>query len=114
MKNKIKYLIALLLTAFYSTQAKFTENPENLPSTPSSERAQFFYNSENIINIFLIFIFIASIIGFIFSLVQFAIAGGSETSLDRARKFALSSFVGLLIACAGYIIFRLVDYLVIK
>jgi succinate dehydrogenase/fumarate reductase cytochrome b subunit len=103
----MKRIICLLLCLPIIAQAQFVDvqqTQEYLNTTTVINKV------DDIVNIFLAIIFIASIFGFIFSVIQYAIAGGSEKALDKARATRNVALIGSALALVAYIIIKLMQF----
>ena len=107
MKLKQKLLLFFLLFPFF-TGAQFVEQQQTEEILPTGETIN---KVDDVINVFLAIIFIASVFGFIFSAVQYVIAGGSESSLKKARQIRTASIIGASLALAAYVIIKILQLL---
>lgn len=107
MKLKQKALLFLLSIPFYA-HAQFIEE---LPTTEEVGTRILVNRVDDVINVFLAIIFIASIFGFIFSITYYVIAGGSEGLLEKARKTRNASIIGSSLALLAYVIIKLLQLL---
>lgn len=116
IKNKLKYCCIAFSGFFLPLQSKaqFIEEkqrqeavlPENFEGANSA-----ITQAADFINILLLFIVIASFIGIVIAIVRLITAGGSESSLEKGRKTAIFSIVGLCTAIVGYIMLKIIKYL---
>lgn len=115
MKKKIK--IILFISVFLSlvnasALAEFTEiTDESTVANTNIAESNFLENSLGVITILLALVFIFSLIGFLIAGVKYVIAGGSEKTLEDAKKIWISSLAGVSVSVLGYIILNLIKYL---
>jgi hypothetical protein len=107
MSVSMKGMIYLLLCLPLIAQAQFVDIQQ---TQEDLNTATVINKVDNIVNIFLAIIFIASIFGFIFSAIQYAVAGGSERSLEKARNTRDAAIIGLASALAAYVIIKLMQF----
>lgn len=100
-------MIYLLLCLPLIAQAQFVDIQQ---TQEDLNTATVINKIDNIVNILLAIVFIASIFGFIFSAIQYAIAGGSEKSLDKARTTRNAALIGSALALVAYIIIKLMQF----
>jgi hypothetical protein len=114
---KIKFKISLFLSAFFLLNrgvslAEFTEiTDESTVANTNIAESNFLENSFGIITVLLALVFIFSLIGFLIAGVKYIIAGGSEATLEDAKKIWVSSLVGVSVSLLGYVILNLIKYL---
>jgi len=107
MTKIIKYNLLFLFIWSNQTLAKFVEpESEDIPTETSGGTLSFMSGNSiiEIVTFLFAFVFILSIIGFLFSGLKFMTAGGSEGALDGAHKTWIASLTGLVVSLVGYII----------
>ncbi len=106
MTKIIKYNLLFLFIWSNQALAKFVEpESENIPTETGDALSFMNGNSAiEIVTFLFAFVFILSIIGFLFSGLKFMTAGGSEGALDGAHKTWIASLTGLVVSLVGYII----------
>ena len=88
--------------------AKFEQSEkEKLPTTNEIPVIDIEYIMD-LINFLFAFVFIISIIGFMFSGLKFLISGGSQGTVDSANNLWKASLIGLVVSLVGYIIIHIV------
>jgi len=107
MKLKQKTLLILAFFPFY-TWAQFVDERQ---ATEELGTGMIVNKVDDVVNIFLAIIFITSVFGFIFSGVQYIIAGGNERVLESARKTRNVSIIGSSLALVAYVIIKLMQFL---
>lgn len=111
-KTKIILLVSAFLLLANNSLAEFVEiTDESTVANTNIVESNFLENSLGIITILLALVFIFSLIGFLISGVKYVIAGGSEATLEDARKIWISSLVGVSVSLLGYVILNLIKYL---
>ena len=114
LKKNLK--LALFIIAFLSfagdSLAEFTEIiDESTVANNAIVESNFLENSFGVITILLALVFIFSLIGFLIAGIKYVIAGGSEKTLEDAKKVWISSLVGVSVSLLGYVILNLIKYL---
>lgn len=105
----IKYNIFILLFYANSVLAKFAQE-----EVSKKEKNNSFLNMDTgieIVTFLFVLVFIASIIGFLFSGIYFLAAGGDEGTLESAHKTWQASLTGLIVSLVGYISIKLFNML---
>ncbi|MFO7807394.1 MAG: hypothetical protein R6V40_03155 [Candidatus Moraniibacteriota bacterium] len=80
--------------------------------TRTLDFAHYFNQATDVVLLLFAVVFIASLIGFIISGIYYLLAGGDEGSLESASKIWQSSLTGLFISLAGYVIMKLIQFLI--
>ena len=104
-----KYLFIIVTFLPLLSVAQFVENPQTNEGLGTDEAVD---RIDNIINVFLAVVVIASFFGFLFSIVQYLVSGGSEGSLSKARSTAIASLIGLSLSLLAYVIIKLLQFLI--
>ena len=100
----IKYNLLLVILWSNRAIAQFIE-PENEINSPETKSSSLDIGFFMEITTFLFaFVFIISIIGFLFAGLKFMTAGGNESVLGNAHKTWVASLTGLIISLVGYIL----------
>ncbi|MDA3815695.1 MAG: hypothetical protein PF549_05020 [Patescibacteria group bacterium] len=108
IKKRLRIITLLFFSFLLSrkTFAQFVEPETKIPET--KENSFILVNSASeIVTFFFAFIFIMSIIGFLFAGLKFITAGGSDGSLESANKAWIASLVGLIVSLIGYIMIHI-------
>ncbi len=103
MIKTIKYNLILAVLWSNKTLAQFIE-PENKTTSSTTKSSSIDINFLiEVVTLLFAFVFIISIIGFLFSGLKFMTAGGSESVLESAHKTWIASLTGLIVSLLGYI-----------
>ena len=104
------FIYSMLLSLPLLSRAAFVEFPVEDPTVKQAAEASYFNSISSIFSFVLALIFIFSIFGFLLSGITFLVSGGNERALDSARKYLISSSVGLLVSLVGYISLNLLKH----
>jgi len=115
--TKIKtffYLSAIAISPYLVSASSPTVIEQGeLPSEFSQSGLETLNKTIGAVNVFLALLFVTSVLGLVFSGVKFLIAGGSESTLDSARKTGIASIVGLLLSLVGYVIINIIKHFIV-
>lgn len=113
--KKTKFFFIIIFSFFLMVAipvfAQFVENPSGSNASIQAENDAF-DQAADIVTFLFALVFVSSILGFIYSGVNFIIAGGSEKTLGAAHKAWISSLIGLVLAIAGYVIINIIRYFI--
>lgn len=113
-KNKIlSLLLVFCLAPFQILEAQTAIEQSNSPSEFARHGLETLNKTISAVNVFLALLFLASIIGLVISGIKFVIAGGSEGTLESARRTGLASVVGLILSLVGYVIVNVIKHFIV-